>query len=30
VCTGAKKETEVPKAIAKLKETLEEKGLITY
>ena len=30
VCTGAKKEAEVPKAIAKLKETLEEKGLITY
>jgi transcription initiation factor TFIID TATA-box-binding protein len=30
VCTGAKKEAEVPKAIARLKETLEEKGLITY
>ena len=30
VCTGAKKEAEVPRAIAKLKETLEEKGLITY
>jgi transcription initiation factor TFIID TATA-box-binding protein len=30
VCTGAKKEAEVSRAIAKLKETLEEKGLITY
>jgi len=30
VCVGAKKEAEVPRAIAKLKETLEEKGLITY
>ena len=30
VCTGAKKEAEVPRAIAKLQETLEEKGLITY
>jgi len=30
VCTGAKKETEVHRAIAKLQETLEEKGLITY
>ena len=30
VCTGAKKEAEVPTAITKLKETLEEKGLITY
>jgi transcription initiation factor TFIID TATA-box-binding protein len=30
VCTGAKKEAEVPRAIGKLKETLEEKGLITY
>jgi transcription initiation factor TFIID TATA-box-binding protein len=30
VCTGAKKEAEVPRAITKLKETLEEKGLITY
>jgi len=30
VCTGAKKEAEVPKAIAKLQQTLEEKGLITY
>ena len=30
VCTGAKKEAEVPTAITKLKETLEEKELITY
>ena len=30
VCTGAKKETEVHRAIAKLQETLEEKELITY
>ena len=30
VCTGAKKETEVHRSIAKLQETLEEKGLITY
>jgi transcription initiation factor TFIID TATA-box-binding protein len=30
VVTGAKKEAEVPRAVAKLKETLEEKGLITY
>ena len=30
VCTGAKKEAEVPRAIAKLQEALEEKGLITY
>ena len=30
VCTGAKKEAEVPMAITKLQETLEEKGLITY
>jgi transcription initiation factor TFIID TATA-box-binding protein len=30
VCTGAKKEAEVPRAIAKLQATLEEKGLITY
>ena len=30
VCTGAKKETEVYRSIAKLQETLEEKGLITY
>jgi transcription initiation factor TFIID TATA-box-binding protein len=30
VCTGAKKEAEIPRAIAKLKETLEEKRLITY
>jgi transcription initiation factor TFIID TATA-box-binding protein len=30
VCTGAKKETEVPRAIAILQKTLEEKGLITY
>ena len=30
VCTGAKKEAEVPRAIAKLQAALEEKGLITY
>jgi len=30
VCTGAKKETEVHRAIVKLQETLEEKELITY
>ena len=30
VCTGAKKETDVHRAIAKLQETLEEKKLITY
>ncbi|MGP8070848.1 MAG: TATA-box-binding protein [Candidatus Bathyarchaeia archaeon] len=30
VCTGAKKETEVHRSIAKLQDTLEEKGLITY
>ena len=30
VCTGAKKEAEVHKAIAILQKTLEEKGLITY
>jgi len=30
VCTGAKKEAEVPRAIALLQKTLEEKGLITY
>ena len=30
VCTGAKKETEVHRAVAKLQETLEEKILITY
>ena len=30
VCTGAKKETEVHRAVAKLQETLEEKKLITY
>jgi len=30
VCTGAKKEAEVPKAIAILQKTLEEKQLITY
>ncbi len=30
VCTGAKKETEVHRAISKLQGTLEEKGLITY
>ena len=30
VCTGAKKEGEVHRAVAKLRETLEEKILITY
>jgi transcription initiation factor TFIID TATA-box-binding protein len=30
VCTGAKKEAEVHRAVAKLQETLEKKGLITY
>jgi transcription initiation factor TFIID TATA-box-binding protein len=30
VITGAKKEEEVPKAVTKLQETLEEKGLIAY
>ncbi len=30
VCTGAKKETEVHRSIAKLQETLEEKTLIKY
>jgi len=30
VCTGAKKETEVHRAIAKLQDTLEEKKLIAY
>ncbi|HKM50595.1 MAG TPA: TATA-box-binding protein [Candidatus Bathyarchaeia archaeon] len=30
VCTGAKKETEVHRAIAILQDTLEEKKLITY
>jgi transcription initiation factor TFIID TATA-box-binding protein len=30
VCTGAKKETEVHRAISILQETLEEKTLITY
>ena len=30
VITGAKKEAEVPRAIAKLQETLEKMGLITY
>ena len=30
VCTGAKKEAEVPRAIAILQKTLEEKELITY
>jgi TATA-box binding protein (TBP) (component of TFIID and TFIIIB) len=30
VCTGGKKETDVHRAVAKLQETLEEKGLITY
>ncbi len=30
VCTGAKKEAEVHRAVTKLQETLEEKGLITY
>jgi transcription initiation factor TFIID TATA-box-binding protein len=30
VCTGAKKEAEVHRAVAKLQETLEQKELITY
>jgi transcription initiation factor TFIID TATA-box-binding protein len=30
VCTGAKKETEVHRAVAKLQGTLEEKALISY
>jgi transcription initiation factor TFIID TATA-box-binding protein len=30
VITGAKKEAEVPRAVGKLRGTLEEKGLITY
>jgi len=30
VCTGAKKETEVHRAVTKLQESLEEKELITY
>ena len=30
VCTGAKREAEVHRAVAKLQETLEEKELITY
>jgi transcription initiation factor TFIID TATA-box-binding protein len=30
VCTGAKKEAEVHRAVTKLQETLEEKELITY
>ena len=30
VCTGAKKEAEVHRAVAKLQETLEERILITY
>src|SRR5208282_5749532 len=30
VCTGAKKETEVHRAVSKLQETLEEKTLIIY
>jgi transcription initiation factor TFIID TATA-box-binding protein len=30
VCTGAKKETEVHRAVTKLQETLEEKVLIKY
>jgi transcription initiation factor TFIID TATA-box-binding protein len=30
VCTGAKKEGEVHRAVTKLRETLEEKTLITY
>jgi transcription initiation factor TFIID TATA-box-binding protein len=30
VVTGAKKEAEVSRAVARLQETLEEKGLITY
>ena len=30
VCTGAKREGEVHRAVTKLQETLEEKTLITY
>jgi len=30
VCTGAKKETEVHRAVNKLQETLETKALIYY
>jgi transcription initiation factor TFIID TATA-box-binding protein len=30
VCTGAKKEVEVHRAVTKLQETLEKKKLITY
>jgi transcription initiation factor TFIID TATA-box-binding protein len=30
VCTGAKKETEVHRAVGILQDTLEEKVLITY
>jgi len=30
VCTGAKNEAEVHRAVAKLQETLEEKELIIY
>jgi transcription initiation factor TFIID TATA-box-binding protein len=30
VCTGAKKENEVPEAVAKLQKILEEKELIYY
>jgi transcription initiation factor TFIID TATA-box-binding protein len=30
VCTGAKKGTEVHRAVTKLQETLEEKTLIKY
>jgi transcription initiation factor TFIID TATA-box-binding protein len=30
VCTGAKKETDVHRAVTKLQETLEQKILITY
>jgi len=30
VCTGAKKEEEVHYAVAKLQETLESKGLVSY
>ncbi|MGA2791836.1 MAG: TATA box-binding protein, partial [Candidatus Bathyarchaeia archaeon] len=30
VCTGAKKEAEVHRSIAKLQDALEEKELITY
>jgi transcription initiation factor TFIID TATA-box-binding protein len=30
VCTGAKKEEDVPRAVAKLQKLLEEKGLIRY